>query len=77
MEKKRSGKEKVVVVIEEDFGMVGENDDLGVVREVEVRESKVEVGEKMNEVVKGYLNMVEWILGEGKKRGEFREDVDV
>lgn len=57
--------------------MLAQNHHLALVTQLELRQSNLELRQKINEVLKGYLNMLESILTEGKKTGEFRQNLDV
>ncbi|MBQ4842501.1 TetR/AcrR family transcriptional regulator [Bacillus safensis] len=77
IQKKPSAKEKLLLLIEEHFRMLAQNHHLALVTQLELRQSNLELRQKINEVLKGYLNMLELILTEGKKTGEFRQNLDV
>ncbi|MEK4184207.1 TetR/AcrR family transcriptional regulator [Bacillus sp. FSL K6-1145] len=77
IQKKPSAKEKLLLLIEEHFRMLAQNHHLALVTQLELRQSNLELRQKINEVLKGYLNMLESILAEGKKTGEFRKNLDV
>ncbi|MGG4211074.1 TetR/AcrR family transcriptional regulator [Bacillus safensis] len=77
IQKKPSAKEKLLLLIEEHFRMLAQNHHLALVTQLELRQSNLELRQKINEVLKGYLNMLESILTEGKKTGEFRQNLDV
>ncbi|MCW4644363.1 TetR/AcrR family transcriptional regulator [Bacillus safensis] len=77
IQKKPSAKEKLLLLLEEHFRMLAQNHHLALVTQLELRQSNLELRQKINEVLKGYLNMLESILTEGKKTGEFRQNLDV
>ncbi|MFP3718494.1 TetR/AcrR family transcriptional regulator [Bacillus safensis] len=77
IQKKPSAKEKLLLLIEEHFRMLAQNHHLALVTQLELRQSNLDLRQKINEVLKGYLNMLESILTEGKKTGEFRQNLDV
>ncbi|NRF04385.1 TetR/AcrR family transcriptional regulator [Bacillus safensis] len=77
IQKKPSAKEKLLLLIEEHFRMLAQNHHLALVTQLELRQSNLELRQKINEVLKGYLNMLESILTKGKKTGEFRQNLDV
>ncbi|MEB2358611.1 TetR family transcriptional regulator [Bacillus pumilus] len=77
IQKEPSAKEKLLLLIEEHFRMLAQNHHLALVTQLELRQSNLELRQKINEVLKGYLNMLESILAEGKKTGEFRQNLDV
>ncbi|BBP91388.1 fatty acid metabolism regulator protein [Bacillus safensis] len=71
-------RKKLLLLIEEHFRMLAQNHHLALVTQLELRQSNLELRQKkINEVLKGYLNMLESILTEGKKTGEFRQNLDV
>lgn len=77
IQKKSSAKEKLLLLIEEHFRMLAQNHHLALVTQLELRQSNLELRQKINEVLKGYLNMLESILADGKKTGEFRQNLNV
>ncbi|MDM5320993.1 TetR/AcrR family transcriptional regulator [Bacillus altitudinis] len=77
IQKKPSAKEKLLLLIDEHFRMLAQNHHLALVTQLELRQSNLELRQKINEVLKGYLNMLESILAEGKKTGQFRQNLDV
>ena len=77
IQKNPTAKEKLLLLIEEHFRMLAQNHHLALVTQLELRQSNLELRQKINEVLKGYLNMLESILTEGKKTGEFRQNLDV
>ncbi|AOZ89783.1 TetR family transcriptional regulator [Bacillus xiamenensis] len=77
IQKKPSAKEKLHLLIQEHFRLLSQDHHLALVTQLELRQSNLELRQKINEVLKGYLNMLDSILTEGKKSGEFRQDLDV
>ncbi|MGX9291062.1 TetR/AcrR family transcriptional regulator [Bacillus sp. A015] len=77
IQKKPSAKEKLLLLIQEHFRLLSQDHHLALVTQLELRQSNLELRQKINEVLKGYLNMLDSILTEGKKTGEFRQDLDV
>lgn len=77
IQKKPSAKEKLLLLIREHFRLLSQDHHLALVTQLELRQSNLELRQKINEVLKGYLNMLESILAEGKKTGEFRQNLDV
>jgi TetR/AcrR family fatty acid metabolism transcriptional regulator len=77
IQKKPSAKEKLLLLIREHFRLLSQDHHLALVTQLELRQSNLELRQKINEVLKGYLNMLESILTEGKKTGEFRQNLDV
>ncbi|WMT30238.1 TetR/AcrR family transcriptional regulator [Bacillus aerius] len=74
---KPSAKEKLLLLIREHFRLLSQDHHLALVTQLELRQSNLELRQKINEVLKGYLNMLDSILTEGKKTGEFRRNLDV
>ena len=72
-----SAAEKLLVMIETHFYMLSLDQHLGIVTQLEIRQSNKELRVKINDVLKGYLKVIERILIEGKERGEFPQDLDV
>ncbi|KEP26620.1 MULTISPECIES: TetR/AcrR family transcriptional regulator [Bacillus] len=77
IQKKPSAKEKLLLLIQEHFRLLSQDHHLALVTQLELRQSNLELRQKINEVLKGYLNMLDSILTEGKQTGEFRQDLDV
>jgi TetR/AcrR family transcriptional regulator, fatty acid metabolism regulator protein len=72
-----SAAEKLLVMIETHFFMLSQDQHLGIVTQLEIRQSNKELRFKINDVLKGYLKVIERILIEGKENGEFPPDLDV
>ena len=72
-----SAAEKLLAMIETHFLMLSQDRHLGIVTQLEIRQSNKDLRIKINEVLKGYLNLIERILIEGKETGEFPQDLDV
>ncbi|MFE0301942.1 TetR/AcrR family transcriptional regulator [Bacillus altitudinis] len=77
IQKKPSAKEKLLLLIREHFRLLSQDHHLALVTQLELRQSNLELRQKINEVLKGYLNMLDSILTDGKKTGEFRQNLDV
>lgn len=69
--------EKLYVLIETHFKILSKDRQLAVVTQLELRQSNKELRLKINEVLKGYLQLIEKILTEGKKNKEFSESLEV
>lgn len=69
--------EKLIVMVETHFSMLTQDRHLGIVTQLELRQSNKELRLKINDVLKGYLKVIDNILIEGKEKGEFAEDLDV
>lgn len=74
---KQTAAEKLLVMIESHFTMLSEDHHLAIVTQLELRQSNKELRLKINDVLKGYLLVVDKILTEGKENGEFSQNLDV
>ncbi|MDM5299012.1 TetR/AcrR family transcriptional regulator [Bacillus pumilus] len=77
IQQKSTAKEKLLLLIQEHFRLLSQDHHLALVTQLELRQSNHELRQKINEVLKGYLNMLDTILTEGKTTGEFKQDLDV
>jgi TetR/AcrR family transcriptional regulator, fatty acid metabolism regulator protein len=74
---KEKAVEKLLTLVESHFRMLSEDPHLAIVTQLELRQSNKDLRLKINEVLKGYLKVVEKILIEGKENGEFSGSLDV
>jgi TetR/AcrR family transcriptional regulator, fatty acid metabolism regulator protein len=74
---KDSAADKLFTLIEKHFSLLAEDHHLAIVTQLELRQSNKELRLRINEVLKGYLNVVDKIIISGKETGEFREDLDL
>lgn len=74
---KTSAAEKLLTLVETHFNLLADDHDLAIVTQLELRQSNKELRLRINEVLKGYLRMVDSIIHFGKETGEFRSDLDV
>lgn len=74
---KRTAAEKLLVMIENHCKILSEDHHLAIVTQLELRQSNKDIRLKINEVLKGYLSMIDRILAEGIKSGEFSSDLDI
>ncbi|MBM7620517.1 TetR/AcrR family transcriptional regulator [Bacillus haimaensis] len=74
---KSTSKEKLLTLIQKHFSMLAADHHLAIVTQLELRQSNKELRLKINEVLKGYLMVVDEVLTVGKETGEFRDDLDV
>ncbi|WP_455660955.1 TetR/AcrR family transcriptional regulator [Pradoshia sp.] len=72
-----SAKEKMLVLIRKHFEILFEDKHLAIVTQLELRQSNKEIRYKINDVLKGYLRLVDSILVTGIEQGEFHEDLDI
>jgi TetR/AcrR family fatty acid metabolism transcriptional regulator len=74
---KGTAAEKLLMVIESHFKMLSDDHHLAIVTQLELRQSNKELRLKINDVLKGYLQVIDKILIEGVESGEFSSDLDV
>ncbi|MDP4163323.1 MAG: TetR/AcrR family transcriptional regulator [Bacillota bacterium] len=74
---KETAAEKLLMMIEAHFGLLSRDKHLAIVTQLELRQSNKELRLKINDVLKGYLKVIETILKDGKERGEFSSMSDV
>ncbi|MCM3725342.1 TetR family transcriptional regulator [Neobacillus cucumis] len=81
IEKKIAGKvtaeEKLLMMIETHFQLLSDDHHMAIVTQLELRQSNKELRLRINAVLKGYLQVIEKIILEGKETGEFSSDLDV
>ncbi|MGM0874838.1 MAG: TetR/AcrR family transcriptional regulator [Bacillota bacterium] len=68
---------KLYTLIEKHFSLLAEDHHLAIVTQLELRQSNKELRLRINEVLKGYFNVVDKIITSGQEAGEFREDLDL
>ncbi|WP_080844500.1 TetR/AcrR family transcriptional regulator [Cytobacillus gottheilii] len=73
---KEQAVEKLLVMVESHFTMLSQDRHLAIVTQLELRQSNKELRLKINEVLKGYLSLVDKILFEGKENGEFSANLE-
>lgn len=74
---KTTATEKLLSMIETQFAMLSQNHHLAVVTQLELRQTNKELRIKINEVLKGYLQVIDKIILEGIEKGEFSKELDV
>lgn len=74
---KETAAEKLLMLIETHFRLLSEDHHLAIVTQLEIRQSNKELRLKINDILKGYLSVIDGILIEGKETGEFSSDLDV
>jgi TetR/AcrR family fatty acid metabolism transcriptional regulator len=74
---KGTAAEKLLMMIEAHFSMLSENHHLAIVTQLELRQSNKELRLRINDVLKGYLQVIDKVILEGKETGEFASDLDV
>lgn len=68
--------EKLYTLIEKHFLWLAEDPHLAIVTQLELRQSNKELRLRINAVLKGYFNLLDKIITEGKESGEFKDDLD-
>ncbi|WP_409289683.1 TetR/AcrR family transcriptional regulator [Peribacillus sp. SCS-37] len=68
--------DKLLVLIQQHFRQLSEDRNLAIVTQLELRQSNKELRLKINEVLKGYLELMEKIIEEGIAAGEFSKSLD-
>lgn len=74
---KETAAEKLLMMVETHFTMLSEDRYLAIVTQLELRQSNKELRHKINDILKGYLSVVDKILLEGKENGEFSPTLDI
>ena len=75
--KKNTASEKLLLLIENHFRILSDNNRLAIVTQLELRQTNKDLRLKINEVLKGYLKLVDQILREGIENGEFHPELDI
>ncbi|CAH0272453.1 Fatty acid metabolism regulator protein [Peribacillus frigoritolerans] len=73
---KTSASEKLHVLIQKHFQNLSEDVNLAIVTQLELRQSNKELRLRINDVLRGYLNLIDQIIIEGKENGEFLPDLN-
>ncbi|MBK5442849.1 MULTISPECIES: TetR/AcrR family transcriptional regulator [unclassified Peribacillus] len=73
---KSSASEKLYVLIQKHFQILSEDVNLAIVTQLELRQSNKELRLRINDVLRGYLNLIDQIIIEGKENGEFSPDLN-
>jgi TetR/AcrR family transcriptional regulator, fatty acid metabolism regulator protein len=68
---------KLLTMIETQFAMLSNDHYLAIVTQLELRQTNKELRLKINEVLKGYLQLIDKIVLEGIENGEFSKELDV
>ncbi|MCA1056381.1 TetR family transcriptional regulator [Rossellomorea aquimaris] len=74
---KQTASEKLLVMIENHCKLLSEDHHLAIVTQLELRQSNKDIRMKINDVLKGYLQLVDKILISGVKAGDLPQDLDV
>nr|WP_281248927.1 TetR/AcrR family transcriptional regulator [Bacillus alkalicellulosilyticus] len=76
IEKENDPGEKLFRLIQMHFKQLAANYALAVVTQLELRQSNAELRLKINEVLKGYLQLIDVVLVDGKESGYFNANLD-
>lgn len=74
---KESAQDKLLVLIKKHFQILSDDVHLAVVTQLELRQSNKELRLRINDVLRGYLNLIDSIIIEGKETGAFLPDLSV
>ena len=74
---KKTAAEKLLMMIETHYQLLSEDHHMAIVTQIELRQSNKDLRLKINDVLKGYLSVIDKILIEGKETGEFSSNLDV
>ncbi|WP_160722091.1 TetR/AcrR family transcriptional regulator [Bacillus sp. USDA818B3_A] len=74
---KVTAEEKLLMMIETHFQLLSSDHHMAIVTQLELRQSNKELRLRINGVLKGYLQVIDNIIIEGKETGEFSSDLDV
>ncbi len=74
---KGTAAEKLLMMTEAHFKMLSDNHHLAIVTQLELRQSNKDLRLRINNVLKGYLQVIDKVLIEGKESGEFSSDLDI
>lgn len=69
--------EKLYMLVETHFNILSDDRHLAIVTQLELRQSNKELRLKINEVLKGYLMLIDRIILEGIETGEFSSSLDL
>lgn len=72
----KSASEKLSLLINKHFDILSSDPHLAIVTQLELRQSNKELRLKINDVLKGYLALVDSVLREGMENGEFKSDLN-
>ncbi|MDM5211408.1 TetR/AcrR family transcriptional regulator [Peribacillus sp. NJ4] len=73
---KTTASDKLHVLIQKHFQNLSEDVNLAIVTQLELRQSNKELRLRINDVLRGYLNLIDQIIKEGKENGEFLPDLN-
>lgn len=74
---KSSAVDQLFVLIQKHFQILAENVDLAIVTQLELRQTRKELRYRINQVLKGYLTLLDNILIKGIESGEFLPNLNI
>lgn len=74
---KETATEKLYMLVETHFKILSDDRHLAIVTQLELRQSNKDLRLKINEVLKGYLMLIDRIILEGIENGEFSSSLDL
>ncbi|MDC3412585.1 TetR family transcriptional regulator [Aquibacillus sp. 3ASR75-11] len=74
---KQNAKDKLLSMISMHFKQLAADHQLAIVTQLELRQSNKDLRLKINDVLKGYLAIIDDIVEEGQQDGTFRSDLDL
>lgn len=77
VDRNETASEKLQKMIESHFKVQTDNKHLGIVTQLELRQSNIEVRAKINAILKDYLDLIDEILRQGVNAGDFRANMDI
>lgn len=72
-----SVEDKLYVLIDAHLSQLAQNPELAIVTQIELRQSNPLIRQGINEVMKGYFNLIDRLVETGIKQGVFRSDIDI
>ncbi|GAK05171.1 fatty acid degradation regulator YsiA, TetR family [Geomicrobium sp. JCM 19037] len=72
----KTADEKLRYLVEKHLSQLSDQPDLAVVTQLELRQSARELRLKINDVLKGYVHVMENVIDEGKEEGVFQDQLD-
>ncbi len=74
---KQAAAEKLLMMIETHFQLLSDDHHMAIVTQLELRQSNKELRLRINDVLKGYLHVIDKIIIDGKETGEFSSGLDI
>lgn len=77
LEGKQTASEKLYTLVENHFAQFVNDPHYAIVTQLELRQTNRELRQKINQVLKAYLDVIDDIIEHGKMKNEFRQDLDL